>query len=88
MTALFTPHAFRVGVFFIFLYALCLIWPRMYPYGTDVLIHHLLSLKLLFPGFQGYAIGSIFWGGILSFIYGFIGSFLFHVFHKNCCRGK
>ena len=81
----FLSHAMHVGFFVLFLYILCLWWPRVYPYETDVLTHHLLSLKLLFPGFQGYTLGSILWGGILSFVYGFMGSFIFHQAHK-CCQ--
>lgn len=81
-------HAARVGAFFVALYALCLVWPFIYPYGADVLAHHLLSLKLLFPGFQGYDVGSVLWGGVLSFVYGSVGSTVFHAFHKGCCKGK
>lgn len=83
-----TSHAVRVGGFFVLLYVLCLAWPLIYPYGADVLAYHLLSLKLSFPGFQGFGIGSIVWGGVLSFAYGFVGSMIFHGFHKECCNGK
>ncbi len=83
-----SSHALRVGGFFVLLYILCLVWPKIYPYGPDVLAHHLLSLKLLFPGFQGYGAGSIIWGGIMSFAYSFAGSMIFHAFHKGCCKGK
>ena len=88
MTAPSVPHALRVGAFLILLYAVCLIWPAIYPYGADVLAYHLLSLKLLFPGFQGFAVGSIIWGGVLSFVYGFVGSLIFHSFHRGCCESK
>ena len=88
MKAASTTHAMRVGGFFVLLYALCLVWPTIYPYGADVLAHHLLSLKLLFPGFQGYGIGSVVWGGVLSFAYGLVGSLVFHSFHSVCCRTK
>lgn len=81
-------HAFWVGVFFVLLYVICLVWPKIYPYGADVLAHHLLGLKLLFPGFQGYAVGSVIWGGVLSFVYGFVGSLVFHAFHGTCCQPK
>jgi hypothetical protein len=60
----------------------------IYPYSTDVDAFHLLSLKLSFPGFQGYDVGSVLWGGVLSFVYGFAGSVIFHTFHKECCKGK
>lgn len=88
MTTPSTPHTLRVGGFFVLLYVLCLVWPNVYPYGADVLVHHLLSLKLLFPGFQGYSVGSIVWGGILSFAYGSVGSLILHAFHKDCCKSK
>lgn len=88
MATSFISHAVRVGGFFVLLYTLCLIWPKMYPYETDVLAHHLLSLKLLFPGFQGYVVFSIVWGGLLSFVYGVLSSLVFHAFHQGCCKGK
>ena len=84
----FLLHAIWVGVFIVLLYVLCLILPRLYPYGADVLAHHLLSVKLLFPGFTGYTVGSMVWGGALSFLYGFVGSIIFHAFHTGCCRFK
>ncbi len=87
MTTPSLSHAVRVGGFILLLYAICLIWPMIYPYGADVLAQHLLSLKLVFPGFQGYGLGSIVWGGVLSFVYGFLGSILLHAFHKGCCKG-
>lgn len=83
-----TSHAVRVGGFFVMLYVLCLVWPMIYPYGADVLTHHLLSLKLLFPGFQGFDAGSILLGGALSFVYGFAGSLAFHSLHNDCCIEK
>lgn len=81
-------HACQVGIFFIVLYVLCIVWPMVYPYGADVLAHHLLSLKLAFPGFQGYTVGSILWGSILSFAYGYVASIAIHSLHKDCCKGK
>ena len=88
MKTSFVPHASRVGLFIIILYALCLIWPAVFPYEADVLAQHLLSLKLVFPGFQGFGIGSIIWGGILSFVYGFAGAWICHALHHDCCRSK
>jgi hypothetical protein len=88
MTTPSVPHALRVGGIFVLLYALCLIWPNIYPFSADVLTYHLLSLKLTFPGFQGYAAGSILWGGVLSFIYGFLASMIFHSLHKKSCCGQ
>lgn len=79
-------HASMVGCFIVVLYAVCLIWPSVYPYGSDVLAFHLLSLKLTFPGFLGFTAGSIIWGGVLSFVYGFVGSYIFHAFHGACCK--
>jgi len=81
-------HAVRVGAFIVLFYVVCLVWPLIYPYSADVLTHHLLSLKLLFPGFLEYTAGSIVWGGILSFIYGFVGSMFFHAFHASYCVSK
>lgn len=88
MTTPSTSHAVRIGGFLVLLYILCLVWPMVYPYSADVVAYHLLSLKLLFPGFGGYDIGSIVWGGAMSFVYGFVGSMLFHAFHNGCCKSK
>jgi hypothetical protein len=88
MTTPSSSHALRVGGFFVLLYVLCLVFSKIYPYGADVLAYHLLSLKFLFPGFTDFTIGSIIWGGVLSFVYGFVGSMIFHAFHKDCCKGK
>lgn len=77
-------HALRVGLFFAGLYVLCLFW-RLTMTDPAVMNFHLLSLKTLFPGFQGYDALSILWGGVLSFAYGFAGSWVFHSFHNECC---
>lgn len=78
-------HAIKVGLFFIILYLACLLW-RFVHADPAVLNFHLLSLKTLFPGFTGYTAGSIVWGGVMSFVYGFVGSLIFHSFHKGCCK--
>lgn len=82
------PHAARVGAFVVLIYVVCIVWPMFFPYAADVLSFHLLSLKLTFPGFQGYDTASIVWGGVLSFVYGFVVSYLFHAFHGGCCSMK
>ena len=81
-------HAVRVGGFLVLIYAICLIWPKVYPYDVATLAHHLLSLKLALPGFQGYDVGSVVWGGVLTFVYGTAGSLIYHAFHQGCCAGK
>ena len=81
-------HAARVGVFIVLLYIICIVWPMIYPYSNEVLAFHLLSLKLTFPVFVGYTVGSIVWGGVLSFIYGAVASLVVHAFHRGCCSGK
>lgn len=81
-------HAAGVGVFFILLYVLCLLW-RYTMVDPAVIQFHLLALKAAFPGFAGYAAGSIVWGGVLSFVYGFILSAVFHAMHMKCgCMKK
>lgn len=77
-------HALRVGIFFGGLYVLCLFW-RFTITDPEVMNFHLLSLKTLFPGFQGYDPFSILLGGLLSLVYGFVGSAAFHSFHDKCC---
>ncbi len=88
MTAPSWSHAMRVGLFVLALYVICLVWPSIFPYSADVLNYHLIALKLSFPGFQGFTLGSVVWGGVLSFVYGFVGSIIFHALHSDCCKGK
>lgn len=79
-----SSHAIRVGGFFIILYLLCLVW-QMWSTDAAIQTFHLTSLKFMFPGFTGFTLFSIIWGGILSFVYGFVGSYAFHRFHASCC---
>lgn len=88
MTCPSQSHAVRVGGVFVVLYALCIAWPMIFPYAADVQAFHLLSLKLAFPGFQGFALGSIVWGAVMSFAYGAIASTVFHAMHAGCCKAK
>jgi hypothetical protein len=52
-----------------------------------VMQFHLLALKTAFPGFTDFNAGSVIWGGIMSFVYGFIISVVFHSLHGNCTCG-
>lgn len=79
-------HAVFIGVFAIFLYAICLLW-RFAMVDPAVMQFHLLALKTTFPGFIGFDAGSVVLGGIMSFIYGFIISIVFHSLHNNCDCG-
>lgn len=76
-------HAAFIGLFAIFLYAACLLW-RFTMTDPQIMQFHLLSLKTAFPGFQGFDTASILWGGVMSFIYGFIASVIFHSIHRSC----
>lgn len=80
-------HAAGIGIFVVVLYALCLLW-RMTMSEPEVIRFHLLALKTAFPGFSGLEVASVLWGAVLSFIYGFLGSVIFHSLHKNCCGIK
>lgn len=80
-------HAATVGFFAVLLYAACLAW-RYTIVDVDVMNLHLLSLKMMFPGFQGYDVLSIVWGALLSFVYGVAASALFHTIHADCCGMK
>ncbi len=80
--ALFS-HAAGIGVFAVFLYVLCLLW-RYTMTDPSVIQFHLLALKTAFPGFSGLTAGSIVWGGVLSFVYGFVISVVFHALHMKC----
>lgn len=84
MKSTVSSHAVRVGGFFVILYVLCLVW-QTWSADAAVQAYHLTSLKFLFPGFMGFTLISIVWGGILSFVYGFVGSYVFHRFHAGCC---
>lgn len=76
-------HAAIVGVFAIALYAACLLW-RFSMSDPMVAQFHLLALKTAFPGFNGFDTGSMVLGGVLSFIYGFLASLIFHILHGAC----
>lgn len=80
-------HAFKISSFFVALYAVCLAWKWMIsdPVVAEL---HLNLLKLGLPGFAGFDAGSIVWGAALVAIYAFIGSLVFHAFHRNCCKGE
>lgn len=80
-------HAAHVGVFFVIIYAICLSWRFVLGIQPAQDLHE-LALKVAFPGFQGYDAASIIWGGVLSFVYGFLASQIFHRMHKNCCEPK
>lgn len=80
-------HATMVGLFVVALYALCLLWSLLLK-DPEVAHAHLLFLKMSFPGFQGMDVGSMLWGGVLSFVYGFLASLAFHGIHKKCCEIK
>jgi len=85
---LFLGHVVGVGFFGVFLYVLCLFW-RYTMSDPAVMQFHLLALKTAFPGFIGYTSGSMLWGGVLSFAYGFVLSTLFHGMHMKCgCMKK
>ncbi|MBI4281014.1 hypothetical protein HY628_02345 [Candidatus Uhrbacteria bacterium] len=87
MTNSYVRHAAKVGFFLILFYAVCLLWKFMIT-DPEVARFHLLSLKLSLPGFSGFTTGSIVWGGVLSFVYGFFASLVFHGVHGKCCLPK
>lgn len=76
-------HAVVIGVFAVLLYIVCLLW-RFTMTDISVAQFHLLALKTMFPGFNGYDTMSIVWGGALSFLYGFVASTIFHSLHGSC----
>ena len=81
-------HAAFIGVLALFLYAACLLW-RFTMSDPAVMQFHLLALKSAFPGFSGFDTGSVILGGVMSFVYGFIISIVFHSLHRNCtCEMK
>lgn len=80
-------HASAVGFFATFLFIICLLWSVLLT-DPAVIAFHTLALKVAVPGFQGFDIASIIWGGLVSFFYGFLASILFHAIHKDCCNIK
>lgn len=82
-TAHLLKHAAIVGVFAVVLYAGCLLW-RFTMTEPAVAQFHLLALKSAFPGFTGFNTASVVLGCIMSFVYGFIISVVFHALH-GCC---
>lgn len=81
-------HAAAIGIFAVLFYILCLIWRKFIPTDPELARLHLMFLKLSLPGFRGYDTASLIWGGLLSFVYGFIASLVFHALHRNCCGAK
>jgi len=79
-------HAAFIGLFFILIYAACLLW-RFTMTDPMVMQFHLLALKSAFPGFQGFDTTSVLLGGVMSFVYGFVISIVFHSLHRNCLCG-
>lgn len=77
-------HACMVGCFFVLLYVVCLLYGAVLT-DPALVDFHMLSLKVWLPGFKGYDVISVIWGGILSYLYGFVASYVFHSFHKDCC---
>lgn len=79
--------AWTIGVFLVLLYLLCLAWQYLL---TDPAIQtlHVQLLMLTFPGFKGMTIGSMLWGGVLSFVYGWVGALIFRVVGNVSCQGK
>lgn len=76
-------HAATFGVFGIILFAACLLW-RFTMTDPAVIQFHLLALKTAFPGFVGFDVASLIIGGIMSFVYGFFLSIIFHSLHGSC----
>lgn len=80
-------HAALIGVFVIVLFVACILW-RYTSTDPEVMRFHLLGLKTAFPGFTDFGAQSIFLGVVYSFIYGFVGSIIFHSLHCGCCGKK
>lgn len=80
-------HAALVGGVVVILYVLCLAY-RVLLTDPQLVGLHQLSLRLWFPGFQGMDVASMLWGGLLSFVYGFVAAWIFHGVHKDCCGMK
>ncbi|MBI4138901.1 hypothetical protein HY479_02005 [Candidatus Uhrbacteria bacterium] len=80
-------HAAAIGLIAVLFFIVCLLWRLTI---TDPMVDqfHVLSLKLIFPGFEGYDASSILWGMVLSFVYGFLASCAFHLLHPDCCNMK
>ncbi len=76
-------HAAFIGLLGVLIYAVCLLW-RFTMSDPAIVQFHMLALKTALPGFQGFELVSIVWGGVLSFVYGFVISVVFHSLHRNC----
>ncbi len=82
-----SKHAVKIGGILVLLYVVCLLW-RVTITDPAVATLHTTSLKLAFPGFKGYDVLSVVWGAVLTFVYGYVASAVWHGLHKNCCSGK
>ena len=80
-------HAAYVGAVVVIFYVICLAYKLMIT-DPQLAALHLMNLKLWLPGFQGFDVGSMLWGGVLSFAYGFAAAWIFHGVHKDCCGMK
>jgi len=75
----------QVGIFLLLAYAICLIWYIIHPNMREL---HIDSLKLMFFGFSGMNIVSMVFGAIQSYIWGYIGVFLWGISVKMAGNKK
>lgn len=87
MQSSLSKHARAVGEFVVVLYVICLLW-KFLNTDPEIASFHLNALKLALPGFKGFDVLSILWGGVLSFVYGYAASRVFHWLHRDCCELK
>lgn len=73
-----------VGLFAVLLFIACTLW-RFTISDPLVAEHHLLSLRVAFPGFTDFGASSMIMGIVYSFVYGFVIAIVFRQFHLGCC---
>jgi hypothetical protein len=83
----FSKIGWTLGLFFVALYLICLVWQALLADPALKTLHEQL-LSLTFPGFSWLSLGSFVWGAVLSFAYGWIGAAIFAWLSRLCCGEK
>lgn len=66
----------QVGIFLVLAYIVCLVWYAIHPGMKEL---HLDSFKLMFLGFTGMNMLSIFLGAVQTYLWGHIAMLLWNV---------
>lgn len=79
--------AWTIGLFLVIIYLFCLAWQFLLV-DPAIQTLHVQLLMLTFPGFKAMTLGSMVWGGALSFVYGWVGALIYRSVVSISCKGK